>query len=670
MDPKPSREELERRIRELEQRCADQERIETDLRNMEIRYRHLVQHAPAGVYEIDFVRGELVDVNDAMCEYTGYTREELLCMSAMDLLTDQSRHAFLDRLERMLAGKPVSERVEYEGVKKDGDTFWAVLHPRYLFEDGEMRGAMVVVHDVTERRRMEEALVASEERYAAILDGVPDLIYEYDREGTVVYANRLALELLGYSPKDLGKVNIADVLAPGDVEAAMERTRRAFEGGDEALNVVYRLRTVEGRTIPVEAHGILMERAGGPPTVLGIARDISERTRAQQEKERLEAQLRQAQRLEAIGTLAGGVAHDFNNILTIMSGFAELAREDAEEGSRAHQNLGQVLQAGARAKAVVEQMLAFSRHSESQRSPVRFGALLEEVLTFIRASIPTTIRIETNIDDASLARVRADATQIHQVLMNLLTNAAQAMGEGGGTLTIRLSEQEMDGESPLLLRGMRPGLYVRLEVSDTGPGMDRRVLERCFDPFFTTKKPGEGTGMGLAVVHGIIKGHGGQIHASSSPGKGTTFEVLLPVVPDSVPDETEPALPVSTPGARILFVDDEEGVADYGRQVLEQLGYRVAALGGSREALEAFAAAPDAFDLVITDLTMPGMTGLELAGKLRSLRPDVRIILCSGRLDAIAQDKAREAGICVQLMKPYGMRDLAEAIEGALPAAT
>ena len=354
-----------------------------------------------------------------------------------------------------------------------------------------------------------------------------------------------------------------------------------------------------------------------------------------------QAQLVQSEKLRAIGTLAGGIAHDFNNILGAILGFGELVLEDVPADSRTARNMRQVIKAGQRAKDLVRQILAFSRQSEPQRGNVKLGALIEETLKLLRATIPVTVNIQSRIN-ARADTVVADGTQLHQVLMNLGTNASHAMRERGGTLTMTLSDFCVPETGSVEMPRLKPGAYFRLDVADTGHGMERAVIERIFEPFFTTKAVGEGTGLGLSVVHGIIEHHGGEITVASQPGQGTTFSVFLPRSEMNDARSTAPDEPVHGNRERILVVDDEEPLVNMMQQKLTRLGYEVVAHHDSVKALEAFKAAPASFDVVITDQAMPRLTGADLAQEMIRLRPDTPIILCSGSGQAlIAADRLR-----------------------------
>ena len=394
-----------------------------------------------------------------------------------------------------------------------------------------------------------------------------------------------------------------------------------------------------------------------------LERKVEERTQALQESER---QMQQVLKLQAIGTLAGGIAHDFNNILFPIIGYTELALDDLPKESSTCKSLQEVLKAANRAKELVQQILTFSRQNGRERKPIRVAAIIREALKLLRASIPKTIDIRAQIDDAE-GWVMGDPTQIHQVIMNLGTNAYHAMQETGGRIEITLDSVQVDYEETVKRVGIQMGPHLHLVVKDEGVGMDASVLERIFEPYYTTKEPGKGTGLGLSVIHGIVKNHGGFITVESTPGRGSRFHVYLPEigeVDEELPSEAGVSMP---PGeGRILLVDDEEQIAAMEKQILEKLGYQVTACSGSAEALSIFCARPDHFDLVITDMTMPHMTGDALAQKLREIRPGLPVILCTGYSEMITEEKAVTMGIRKFVLKPVIKDELAAAVRSAL----
>ncbi|MBW2622685.1 MAG: response regulator, partial [Deltaproteobacteria bacterium] len=362
---------------------------------------------------------------------------------------------------------------------------------------------------------------------------------------------------------------------------------------------------------------------------------------------------------------AGGIAHDFNNILAAIMGNADMASYEIPENSPARYSIDQIIKAGFRARDLVTQILTFSRQSERELIPVNVSLIVKEALKLVRSSFPSTIEIKQRIDPEGDA-VMADPTQLHQVLMNLCANARHTMREEGGVLEVSLGSVDIEPGSTAANRDVKPGSYLRLAVSDTGPGMEKEIKERIFDPYFTTKVKGEGTGLGLAVVLGIVKNYGGSIFVDSEVGQGTTFEILFPLV-ESRPDSEPKAEEALAQGHEmILFVDDEEQLCDLGVRMLNHLGYQVEAKTDSIEALELFRSNPDQYDMVITDMTMPHLTGEKLAKELRMIRPGIPIILCTGFSEMITEEKAKDVGINGFIQKPIGLSEIAQAIRNAL----
>jgi signal transduction histidine kinase len=392
--------------------------------------------------------------------------------------------------------------------------------------------------------------------------------------------------------------------------------------------------------------------------------NITDRKRAEAEKFRLAAQLRHAYKMEAIGTLAGGIAHDFNNILSSVLGYVELSLLDVETGSQLENNLKEVYQAGMRAKELVQQILTFARKDENHIQPVQVSAIAKETTKLIQSIIPASIDVRLKVE--SEAFVMAEPSQIHQVFMNLFTNAAQAMENNGGILTVTISQKTLDRSFNSMHSVFSPGDYLQIVISDTGTGIAPHKLDKIFDPYYTTKPGGEGTGLGLSVVHGIIQSHRGEIMVNSVVGQGTTFAIYLPLSPHKAAEPLRIPKKLPMGSERILFVDDETTIADMSRQRLRMLGYNVTAVNNSRKALRLLAQTPDQFDLLITDMTMPNMSGDRLAVEAKKIKPQIPIILCTGFSKKMSKEKARAIGIDAFLMKPVALEDMAETIRVVL----
>jgi len=529
----------------------------------------------------------------------------------------------------------------------------------------QIAGAVASTLLFHKQKQTEAQLLEASERFRRLVELSP-LMISIQKAGKYVYLNPAALKTLGASkPEELVGRSIFEMIHPDYWDAARKRFEIVAQGKPVTLTEEKVIR-LDKKVIDVELSQIqVFDR--DEHAVMVVGRDITEQKKAEREKAALQEQLQQAQKMEAIGTLAGGIAHDFNNILAGIMGYAELAGLDLPEGSKAKENLQNSIKSAHRAKNLVQQILAFSRQKKQERRPIDIRPIIKEGVKFLRASLPTTIEIRQEMEE-DLGTIEADPTQIHQVLMNLCMNASQAMGDQGGVLEVSLEKIDLDeGRSPSTL-GLEPGPYLRLRVSDTGHGIPPEVLPRIFDPYFTTKEVGKGTGLGLAVVHGILKSYGGGISVSSEVGKGSSFGVYFPRIEAPSPTlEAVQAEPLP-PGRkeRVLFVDDEQAIVEIGQKILEYLGYEAVVRTSSLEALELFRAKPYQFDLVITDMTMPNMTGAGLAHEILGIRPGMPIILCTGFSEQMSGEKAKGLGIREFVMKPLVVMDLAKAMRRAL----
>ncbi len=928
---------------ELSRNITARKRAEEERRASEERYQQIVQFAPTAIYEVDFLQNKLISVNDSMADYSGYSRDELLSISPFDILADESRSLFADRLKKHLSGEKVPETVTFKFRKKNGQEFWALLNIRLIYNDGRATGAHVVAQDISELKNKEEELKESQQRLADIINFLPDATVVVDMDKKIIAWNRAMEDMTGVKKEDMigqdshagtvpfygerrpylldlidmsdeelqskyqyvrrrGNTLYAEVFTPalyggkgayvwatgaplldahgnhmGAIESIRDITDR--KGAEEALkesqqqlsdiinflpdatlvidkegkviawnraieemtgteaaemlgkdNYEYALpfygerrpilidlvlkpqEEIEAKYVSTERGDILLEGEaympalrGGEVYLVGKAsilrdsrgsvlgaiesiRDITERRHGEEsliraeekyrgifenavmgifqatidgriisansafarilgyespgevldavkdmarqlyvhperrtefvremnehgmikeqevqffrkdgsiasiiingravrdgrgnilyyegaiqditDRKLLESQLRQAQKMEAIGTLAGGIAHDFNNILSAVLGYAEMAQREPEVSDRLLRYHEQIYKAGRRAKDLVKQILAFSRQSDEELRPLGISPIVKEVLKLLRASLPSTIKIHHDIQ-SDPDTVIADPTQIHQILLNLCTNAAHAMSEGKGELIVSLSPVEINPrDASNINHGLTPGMYLQLSVSDTGHGIDPGIMDRIFDPFFTTKKPGEGTGMGLSVVHGIVKSYNGAITVESKVGEGTTFHIYLPLLMETEgKPEVEAAVRIVGGKECILFVDDEDNLVQLGKGMLSGLGYEVIGRTSSTEALELFRARPNRFDLVITDMTMPNMTGIELVREIMRIRPGVPVVLCTGFSEAITPEKAKAMGVKEFIMKPIIRRQIAAAIRRAI----
>ena len=580
---------------------------------------------------------------------TALTRNLLLLISA----------AILSLFISWLVGKktllsPIQSLVNLTRRFAEGDLEARSEHNIMPNELGTLTKAFHNMADALEINQ--KTLRNSEEKYRRLIQNALVGIYQVTEEGRFLTVNQKMAEIFEYESRDvfLTEVNnISNLYArPEERESILQEiNNKGFVGGKEV-----EFKTKDGKSIWLELYTTVF--VDDKNTIYeGLMHDITDR-------KKLESQLQQAQKMEAIGTLAGGIAHDFNNILSAVVGYTELSLFEAEKESTLYHNLREVYQASERAKNLVKQILTFSRQAEQERKPVQVKLICKEAIKFLRASLPTSIKISQEIKSDAL--VMAEPTQIHQVLMNLCTNAGHAMGDKGGVLVIKLRDVKLEEDLEFKDSGLKPGPYIELTVRDTGHGIPERIIERIFDPFFTTKEKGEGTGMGLAVVHGIVGSYEGKITVSSEPGKGSTFRVYLPTVErnQSPPTLTEDSIITGT--ERILFVDDETALVNIGKQVLESLGYEVTTRTSAIEALELFKDRPDSFDLIITDMTMPNMTGDKLAVELIRIKPEIPVILCTGYSARINKEQALAMGIKAFVSKPVLRKEIAETIRSVL----
>jgi len=537
-----------------------------------------------------------------------------------------------------------------------------------LDSKGNPKGAIGAFIDITELKQAENALRESENRLNLAIEQAGMGTWDTDLCTGQTFWSQNHFHLLGYEPNPDGEATFEmwrSMVHPCDLDRVMQEFERARREHDLYAPEHRIVRAGTGEAVWLTVFGrFLYNGKGDAKRFTGIFFDSTERKRLEEDRQKALACLHQAQKVEAIGTLAGGIAHDFNNLLQPIIGYTEMALNELSVSSPLRDGLEQVFNASLRAKELVRQILAVSHSThEQQRIPTDISSIIKEALKLLRSSFPASIEIRQNI---RVGVALADPTQIHQVLMNLCTNAAHAMDDKGilevNLSPVDLSESDLADQS---IVDLTPGPYLRLTVSDTGSGIDAETMERIFDPYFTTKEKGKGSGLGLAVVKGIVKRHQGAIAVRSEPGKGTTFSIYIPTV-DS---ESEATMQVDDPLSRgsesILLLDDEQTVVEMGTRLLECLGYKVTSQTESVKALEVFRSSPDDFDLVITDYTMPKLTGLDFAREVLRIRPDIPVLLCTGFSEKITPDSVKGLGMGL-LMKPYGMREISEMVRKTL----
>lgn len=661
-------ERLQRQWNEQHQRELEEAVLHRteELAEKERQIRMLLDSTAEAIIGLDET-GSCSFVNRACLKMLGYIAPEQVMGKNVHYLIHPSHP---DGTYYELADCPVYEAF-FSGIQKhgvdqvfrraDGSLFpveyWA--HP--VLRNGRTVGAVITFFDITDRKQAEADLQLRETRFQDLTERSLDWIWEFDEHERFTYVSPRVKDLLGYDPDELLGTSAFDLM-PMDER---EKSRNTFDAIKEERRPFSIMVSVnqhkDGRLITLESSGVpVFDSRGVFRGYRGINRDISER-------KEFEDRLRQSQKMEAVGLLAGGVAHDFNNILTAILGFAEMAEENLPEWSIARYQVQEIIKAGARAKGVIKQILAFSRKSEEKPEYIECRHLVSEVLNLLRATLPSTIEIRQELEGCT-GCIYADASQIHQVILNICTNAAQAMDESGGLLSVFLStyKAEADCHNPPV--PLEAGRYVELTISDTGPGINPDIVDRIFDPYFTTKEVGQGSGMGLAVVLGIVENLGGAINVDNVPGDGASITIYFPEVdpPQHVPQEPEEVRAPAAGSGRILVVDDEEVIADLTRWRLESMGYEVYATTSSHDALKMFRAEPDFFDAILTDQTMPNMTGTQLATAVMEIRPDIPVILCSGYSAHVDDDLARQLGIRVFLLKPVERTELAKAMRQAL----
>ncbi|MGK5095276.1 response regulator [Deltaproteobacteria bacterium TL4] len=601
---------------------------------------------------IDVSSNEILDCNPAASEIFGYSQQELIGKTTLFLYEDEpSFETFKRHLNSVIGAQGFLSQFEFKMKHKNGTVF-PTEHNVTLIEDEFQSCRWVsVIRNLTKQKQTE----VDQRRLSVAVHQIAESIVITDEHGIIQYVNPAFEKITGYHSADvLGKT--PRILKSGKQEASFYEKMwdKLLDGEIWSGFIINRKKDgtlyEENMTIsPIRDH------LGKLINYVAVKYDVTH------EKE-LEKQLRESQKMEAIGILAGGIAHDFNNILSVISGYTELICSEFSKGSREREILSRVLNAGDRAKDLVQQILTFSRHSEEQLNPVNIIPIVKESIKFLRASLPSSIEIQQEID-LDCPNILADHTQFHQIIMNLCTNAGYAMRQKGGILKIGISPIEVLQNSPYL-QSLKPGNYLEFIIADTGTGIPPEIQSRIFEPFFTSKPLGEGTGLGLSVVYGIIQRYGGAITFESKVGQGTTFKFYIPTIPEKVSPQEETPFPVYG-NESILIVDDETVLTELFHSMLTQHGYTVSCVNSSQEALALFKANVEGFDLVITDQTMPGMTGDLLAQEILSIRP-VPIILMTGFSHIIDKERAEAIGIKGYLPKPVHINELGKMIRDIL----
>lgn len=631
----------------------EQERVEGELRKSERRFRTFAEQAIIGICIIR--DGKMIFTNEGLSKIYGYSGREFLAFegkSIFSLFHPDDVHIADNLYKANLKG--IGDSVEVRALTRDGEEKWVQLFSKPVMCDEELTIYCIII-DTTQRRLYENGMT----KFKTITDRANFGASIVDSNGFLSYTNECFCRMHGYRSEELTGKHISIVYPEDQKERTQELAKILLEKGHYSAELVPHVKK-DGTVFPTLMNENLIQDKNDKTLFFSATTiDVTE-------MRQLEEQLKHAHKMEAIGTLAGGVAHDFNNILGIILGNAELAIQWIPDDSPAWLNLSEILIASNRAKGVVKQLLNFSRKSDDDsKEPSQITHVVKETVNLIRSSIPKSIEIRYS-EEEHLPPVMANTTQIHQIVINLCTNAFHAMEKGGGVLTIRLSQCNINGESQGAMRKLKSGQYVCLSVRDTGEGIPKDLIDKIFVPYFTTKETGKGTGMGLAVVHGLVKRHGGEIMIDSEVGKGTTVSILIPatqIAPQKIKQQI-PDLPRGT--ERILFVDDEKSLVDIVKEILERFGYDVDAHKSSLEALERFKENPESYDMIITDMSMPHMTGDQLIQHVFEIRPGIPVILCTGFNDDLSETKARSMGLRAVMNKPVNLRELVTGVRDVL----
>ncbi|MBI5583443.1 MAG: PAS domain S-box protein [Deltaproteobacteria bacterium] len=630
---------------------TERKKMVAALQESEDRYRDLIEHSRDLICTHD-LEGNILSVNKGAAKALGYEPHQLIGFNIRNGLAPKYQDQFTDYLQQI---RENGRADGFMAIKTPGGADLVWEYHNTLRTEGVPRPIVRgMAHDVTERLAMEKALKQSEGKYRQLVEIMNEGLGVVNSAGVLTYMNASLYRLLGYSPEELVGKSALFLFDPENKENFRQQMAARKKGETKPYEITFTRK--DGKKVQAfMSPQILKDKDGRFLGSFALVTDITAIKKSEVEREKLQAQLRMAQKMEALGTLAGGIAHDFNNILAAIVGYLDLATENLLPGQSTLKGyLDQVSQAARRAVDLVKQILVFSRQKEQAARPFKLEPLIKETIKLLRASLPVTIEIRHDLQ-ADFDLVLGDPVQIHQIVMNLCTNAAQAMEEKGGRLEINLRAHSCSAETTPLPHLLPPGEYLLLTVADTGIGIPPEVRERIFDPFFTTKAPGQGTGLGLAVVHGIVERMGGAITVSSEPGQGTSFSVFLPRVAGE--KEAEDGRPpekaaLQSGSGRILFVDDEPVLVAAAQRLLALSGYRVTGFSRPLEALDYIRKAPEETDLVITDLTMPQLTGLDLIRKLREIAPDLPVILATGYLDPAIAEKAKALGVEAFLNKP------------------
>ncbi|MBI4776930.1 MAG: PAS domain S-box protein [Deltaproteobacteria bacterium] len=647
----------------LEAEIAERVKTEERLEESEAFYRSLVESSFEAICV--FQDGKTRYANQKAMEASGYSWEEMQSIPFLQIVHPEDRERALESHMKRLRGENPPQGLQLRIITKNGGVRWIENNGSLISWQGRP-ATLNMLNDITERRLAGESLQKSEERYKDLFNSISDWICTHDLEGRILTINDSALHALGYERDQIIGMSMSELMKPEYREAFYSDYLRRIKTKGFAEGVVsYRSR--QGESFIIEYRNTLLDTKKGEVLVSGVGRDITRQWRQNKQMQKLSDQLRQAQKMEAIGTIAGGVAHEFNNILGAILGFTELAIMNNQRGKSNAAQLEMVLKASDRAKNLVNQILTFSRKTEVNLEPLDLNVQVKHAANILEKTIPRMIQIEIRPSETDCL-IMGNANQIEQILLNLGANAADAMPLGG-RLVFETKKVTVGLEDDETYPDIEPGEYVRLSVSDTGTGMDRKTLDQMFDPFFTTKEVGKGTGLGLSTTFGIVRSHGGHIHCRSKLKKGTTFDILFPAPKQiKATSEKQAFVMEEIPGGNetILLVDDEEALREIGKEVLSRQGYTTIAARSGEEALEIYREKGADIDLVILDLNMPGMGGYNCLLRLKEIDPNTRVVIATGYSKDVRHSQLFQAGTAAFIAKPFGSSELLKIVRTAL----
>lgn len=657
-------EELRNQVSSLKNSEALLKIAEASLKEEAIQRRMLVEQSTDGIVVLT-VDGKVYEANQKYADMLGYTLDEVHQLYLWDWDKNFSSEALLQMAKEV---NETGDHFESRHTRKDGTVFDVEISTNGTI-CGERKLIFCVCRDISERKRYEEQLRESKEQLSAFIDNFRGIAYQVHIDSIISFKPFLfrgAVEkITGYSSHEFSNnLSWNDLIHPDDIENLSSLRNNFLIDKSYIAEIEYRIinRNKSIRWVRDVAQIVKIQNEN---VIHGTIFDITERKLAEEANEKLEEHIRHSQKLEAIGNLAGGVAHDFNNILSIIMGYNDIARGELPPDSKTADKLKHINTACIRARDIIKQLLTFSKKVGPKRQPVNIDYIIQETISLLHSTLPPNIQLEFTSSEDNLM-VLADPTQMHQVMMNLCVNATQAMEKMSGVIKLSSEKVTLNNDSSAEFRDMSQGDYIKVTVNDSGSGISEDIIERIFEPYFTTRETGKGSGMGLAVVHGIIENHGGAITVKSEPGKGSCFTFVIPVFKNAV-SILQPTLKITPSGAEtVLFVDDEIDIVKITQCVLEEQGFKVIATTNPQEALDIFKSRPEQFDIVVTDMAMPYMTGDILFSNIKKIRPEIPVVLCTGHSSQIDEQKAIDMGLSAYILKPLSRGEFIETIRNIL----